>query len=96
MPLTYGVYITAVGVAIVFTILIAIALASEAVRRLFPIEEPAGPESKLMKVAALAAAYYYMREEAMPPPKRVVSERRSNWATAARIEGLDRRVGRDR
>ena len=96
MPLTYGVYITAVGVAIVFAILIAIALASEAVRRFFRIEEPVGPESKLMKVAALAAAYYYMGGEATPSPKRVVSEGRSNWATAARIEGLDRRVGRDR
>ena len=96
MPFTYGVYITAVGVAIVFAILIAIALASEVVRRLFHIEEPAGPESKLMKVAALAAVYYYMGGEATPPPKRVVSEGHSNWATAARIEGLNRRVGRDR
>ena len=96
MPLTYGVYITAVGVSIVFAILIAIALVSEVVRRLFRIEELAGPESKLMKVAAMAAACYYMGGEAMPPPKLVVSERRSNWATAARIEGLDRRVGRER
>jgi Na+-transporting methylmalonyl-CoA/oxaloacetate decarboxylase gamma subunit len=96
VPLTYGVYITAVGVAIVFAILIAIALASEAVRRLFPIEEPVGPESKLMKVAALAAACYYMGAEATPTPKRVVSEGRSIWAAAARIEGFDRRVSRDR
>jgi Na+-transporting methylmalonyl-CoA/oxaloacetate decarboxylase gamma subunit len=96
VPLTYGVYIMVVGVAIVFAILIAVALASEAVRRLFPIEEPVGPESKLMKVAALAAVYNYMGGEATPPPKRVVSEGRSNWVAAARIEALDKRVGRNR
>jgi Na+-transporting methylmalonyl-CoA/oxaloacetate decarboxylase gamma subunit len=96
VPLTYGVYITAVGAAIVFAILISIALASEVIKRLFRFEEPAGHKSRQMKVAALAAVCYYMGGEALPTPKRVVSEGRSNWAVAARIGGLDRRVNRER
>jgi len=92
---SFGLYLTAVGAAIVFATLLLIALASEVIKRVFGVEEPELRRGNLGKVAALAAIYYSMELDARTP-KLVEIERRSNWAAVARIEALDRVVGRDR
>ena len=96
MPLPYGAYISAIGVAVVFLTLMTVALASEVLRRLFRVQEPEEDGGKLMKVAALAAAHYFMEQDFRHSTKRVSWEGRSNWAATARIEALERGVGRDR
>lgn len=95
MSQAFGLYLTAVGAAIVFATLLLIALASEVTKRVFGVEEPELRRGKLKKVAALAAIYYNMERDARTP-KLVEIEGRSNWAAVARIEALDKGVGRDR
>lgn len=90
MSLTYGVYLSVVGVSVVFAMLLAIALASEAVRRIFPSEEkPVDHDGKLLRVAAIAATYYYMGSKLERPPRRIVSGGQSNWSAVARMEALE-------
>lgn len=96
MSQAFGLYLTAVGAAIVFATLLLIALASEVTKRVFSVEEPELRRGKLKKVAALAAIYHSMERDARTHTKLVEMERRSNWAAVARIEALDRGVGRDR
>ena len=96
MPLPYGVFISAIGVAVVFLTLMIIGLVSEVVKRLFRVQEPEEEGGKLMKVAALAAAQYFMGRDFRPSTRRVSWEGRSNWAAAARIEALEKGVDRDR
>lgn len=96
MPLPYGLYISAIGVAVVFLTLMMVALSSEVMKRLFRVKEPEEEGGKLMKVAALAAAQYFMGQGFRPSNRRVFREVRSNWEAAARIEALERGVDRDR
>lgn len=94
MSLTYGVYLSVVGVTIVFATLLAIALASEAVRRIFHSRmKPVDSEGKLVRVAAVAATYCYMGSRVGRPHKRMVSEGRTHWSAVARMEALD--IGAD-
>lgn len=96
MPLPYGVFISAIGVAAVYFTLMTVALVSEVLKRLFRVRKPDEGGGKLMKVAALAAAQYFMGQYFRPLTRRVSWEGRSNWAGAARIEALERGVEGDR
>lgn len=96
LSLPYGVFISAIGVAVVFFTLMIVALVSEVLKRLFRLQESDKEGGKLMKVAALAAAQYFMGQDFRPSSRRVSWEGRSNWAAAARIEALERGVDRDR
>ena len=90
----YGIYISAVGVAIVFVSLLTIAIASEAVLRLFRGKVPMKHARDLLKVAALAATCYCVGAEIPRPSKPVASETTINWSVAARIEALNKGVER--
>ena len=90
MSLPFGVYLSVVGVTIVFATLIAIVLANEAVRRIFRGRmKPVEHEGKLVRVAAVAATYYFMGTKIGHPPRRMVSEGRTLWSVVARMEALD-------
>ena len=90
MSLTYGVYLSVVSVTIVFATLLAIALASKAVRRIFRSQmKPGDHERKLVRVAAVAATYYYMGSKVGSPLKKMVSEGRTHWSAVARMEALE-------
>ena len=84
----YGIYISAVGVAIVFVSLLTIAVAGEAALRLFRGKTPMKPARDLMKVAALAAACYCAEAEISHPPERAASDSPTNWSVAAKIEAI--------
>ncbi len=95
MPLPYGVFISAIGLAVVFLTLMTIGLVSEVVKRLFRVQEPEEEDGKLMKVAALAAAQYYIGQEFRTSTRRSAWEGRSKWEAAARFEALERGVDRN-
>jgi hypothetical protein len=84
----YGIYISAVGVAIVFVSLLTIAVAGEVALRLFQGKTPMKPARNLLKVAAIAAAFYCVETEISHPPERVASDSPTNWSVAAKIEAL--------
>ena len=96
MTLPYGLYISAIGVAVVFLTLMMVALSSEVMKRLFRVKEPEEEGGKLMKVAALAAAQYFIEQDIRSSNRRVSREVRSNWEATARIEALEKGVERDR
>jgi Na+-transporting methylmalonyl-CoA/oxaloacetate decarboxylase gamma subunit len=95
VSLIFGVYVSLVGVAVVFVTLLAVVAASEVLRKLLSkrVEDAKGGDRTLEKVAAIAAVQYYMSQERSWPRMRAVAGP-SRWSTIARIEALGLRRGR--
>ena len=91
----FGLYISAVGIALVFTSLLAIWLLIVVTKRLFHEgEEPPERDGKLARVAAVAAALTFSDGERRAHiPK---AEGAGHWRAAAKIEALDRGMKQER
>jgi Na+-transporting methylmalonyl-CoA/oxaloacetate decarboxylase gamma subunit len=90
----FGLYLSAIGVTIVFTTLLIIVVVSYTVFRFFHIKASVEPKKELMKVAALAATYTYLEKKIASPSKLVASDVPTNWSAIARIESLSEGVDR--
>ena len=89
MSLVFGVYMSIVGVAVVFITLLAVAAACEMLRRLV-IERAVAPPSdrrKLARIAAISAVDYYMGFEGDWRPQ-LKAQAESRWSAVARVEAL--------
>jgi Na+-transporting methylmalonyl-CoA/oxaloacetate decarboxylase gamma subunit len=91
----FGLYISAVGIALVFASLLAIGLLVEVTKRLFREgEEPTEKEGRLAKVAAVAAVLSLTEGERIYPVSK--AEGTGHWRAAAKIEALDRGMKQER
>jgi hypothetical protein len=91
----FGLYISAVGIALVFASLLAIGLLIEVTKRLFREgEEPTEKDGRLAKVAALAAVLTLTEGERIYPVSKVNGT--GYWKAAAKIEALDRGMKQER
>jgi len=90
VSLVFGFYASVVGVAIVFITLLAVAAASEVLRKLLcgRAETIAAEDRKHATVAAMAAVHYYISLEGGRPPRVRAAAGPSRWSTVARIEAL--------
>lgn len=93
--LAFGLYLSVIGVAVVFTTLLITAAVSETVRRLFSIEI-LKPKTELMKVSAVAAAYFLLDQERIRPSRLAVPDTPTNWSAVAKMEALSEGVDRSR
>lgn len=98
MSFIFGVYLSLVGVAVVFITLLAVAAASKVLRRSLSGRGEAiqSEDRKLARVAAMAAVQYYISFEAGRPPRVRAASGPSRWSTVARIEALGMRGERFR
>ena len=91
----FGLYISAVGIALVFASLLAIGLLIEVTKRLFREgEEPEERDRRLSKVAAAAAVLMFSEGERIYPVSK--AEGTGHWRAAAKIEALDRGMKQER
>lgn len=91
----FGLYISAVGIALVFASLLAIGLLIEVTKRLFrEREEPTERDRRLSKVAAAAAVLMFSEGERIYPVSK--AEGTGHWRAAAKIEALDRGMKQER
>lgn len=93
MSLVFGVYVSLVGVAVVFVTLLAVAATSKGMQRLLGIKTEA-PQSDLQKrarVAAMAAVHCYLGLREHRHPRLRVGAGLSRWSAVARVESL--RIG---
>ncbi len=91
----FGLYISAVGIALVFASLLAIGLLIEVTKRLFrEREEPTERDRRLSKVAAVAAVLTFSESERIYPVSK--AEGTEHWRAAAKIEALDRGMKQER
>jgi hypothetical protein len=91
----FGLYISAVGIALVFASLLAIWLLIEVTKRLFPEgEEPKVMDRRLAKVAAVAAVFTVTEGEQIYLASK--AEGTGHWRAAAKIEVLERGMARER
>jgi Na+-transporting methylmalonyl-CoA/oxaloacetate decarboxylase gamma subunit len=91
----FGLYISAVGIALVFASLLAIGLLIEVTKHLFREgEEPTERERRLAKVAAAAAVLTLTEGERIYPVSKANGPR--HWRAAAKIEALDRGMKQER
>ncbi|UCH57402.1 MAG: hypothetical protein JSV18_00310 [Candidatus Bathyarchaeota archaeon] len=90
MELDFGLYLTALGVALVFLTLLAVAAFSELIRKVFPtkVVEEEG-KAELVKVAATAAVLAFMESEGGSSSRRIESGE-SRWEAAAKSEVMER------
>ncbi len=97
MPVSFGVYLSLVGVAVVFITLLAVAAASEVLRRLLSggAEASRAEPDKRARVAAVAAVCCYIGAERRPPRLRAAAGA-SRWSAVARVEALGIRGDRSR
>jgi NADH:ubiquinone oxidoreductase subunit 6 (subunit J) len=85
----FGLYISAVGIALVFASLLAIGLLIEVTKRLFRDgEELTERDRRLAKVAAAVAVLMFSEGERIYPVSK--AEGTGHWRAAAKIEALDR------
>jgi len=93
VSLIFGIYASLVGIAVVFATLLAVATASEGVRRLLGgrAETPSNGPRKRRRAAAMAAVYSYMGLEEPEYPGVRLQVGESRWSDAARVEAL--RIG---
>lgn len=93
MSIVFGVYVSLVGVAVVFITLLAVAAASKVLRRSLSGRGEAiqTEDRKLARVAAMAAVQYYIGFEGGRLPRVRAASGPSRWSTVARIEAL--RIG---
>ncbi len=95
MYLGFGLYISAVGIALVFASLMAIGLLIEVTKRLFREgEESTERDRRLAKVAAVAAVLTLTEGERIYPVSK--AEGTGHWRVAAKIEALDRGMRQER
>ena len=91
----FGLYISAVGIALVFASLLAIGLLIEVTKRLFREgENPKGRDRSLAKVAAAAAVLTLTEGEQIYPVSKANGT--GHWKAAAKIEALDRGMKQER
>jgi hypothetical protein len=91
----FGLYISAVGIALVFASLMAIGLLIEVTKRLFHEgEESTERDRRLAKVAAVAAILTLTEGERIYPVSK--AEGTGHWRAAAKIEALDRGMRQER
>ena len=90
----FGLYLSAIGVAIVFTTLLIIVVVSYTIRRVFHVETSVKPRKELMKVVAMAATHILLDEKIISPSKLAVSDVPTNWSAIARMEALGEGVDR--
>jgi hypothetical protein len=91
----FGIYISAVGIALVFASLLAIGLLIEVTKRLFREgEEPVERDKRLAKVAAAAAVLMFSEGERIYPVSKANGT--GHWRAAAKIEALDRGMKQER
>jgi len=91
----FGLYISAVGIALVFASLLAIGLLIEVTKRLFrEREEPTEGDRRLSKVAAAAAVLMFSEGERIYPVSK--AEGTGHWRATAKIEALDRGMKQER
>jgi Na+-transporting methylmalonyl-CoA/oxaloacetate decarboxylase gamma subunit len=93
----FGLYLSVVGIALVFATLLAIGLLSEVTRRVFRIrEETTDSEVKLAKVVATAAVLMLTESEPTQKVRPDPSKGDELWKAAARIEALDGGIGQEK
>jgi len=90
MSMEFGLYVTAIGVGLVFAALLAVAILSKVLTGVFKEEgEPVGGDGDERKVAAVAAVIASMGEH--PEYERgTTREGSSRWEAAARMEAMER------
>lgn len=93
---TFGLYLSVIGVAIVFATLLIIVAVSEIFRRLFNVETSSKSKMELMKVSAVAATYFLLDQEKIRSFKLAVPDAPTNWSAVAKMEALSEEVDRTR
>ncbi|MCW3990837.1 MAG: hypothetical protein NWE88_12275 [Candidatus Bathyarchaeota archaeon] len=90
MSMEFGLYVTAIGVGLVFAALLAVAILSKVLTGFFKEEgEPVAEDGDERKVAAVAAVIASMGEH--PEYGRgTMREGSSRWEAAARMEDMER------
>jgi hypothetical protein len=89
MSIEFGLYVTAIGMGLVFTALLAVAILSKVLTGVFREGEPIAEEGN-EKIAAVAAVIASMVEH--PEYGRGAAGKGvSRWKTAARMEAMERR-----
>lgn len=93
VSLVFGVYTSIVGIAVVFITLLAVAAASEGMRRLLgeKTESIETDLQKRMRAATVAAVHCYINMKEVSPPRLNVEAGESRWSAVARVEAL--RIG---
>lgn len=89
MSLVFGVYMSLIGIAVVFITFLAVVAACEVLLRLISRRAgtPHPDRRKLARLAATAAVHYYMGLDRDRHPRlRVPAE--SRWSAVAKIEAL--------
>lgn len=90
MSLVFGVWMSLVGVAIVFVTILAVAAASEGLQRILSAETeaPRVDRRERARVAAVAAACCFMGLGGRRRPRLRVAAAPSRWSDVARVEAL--------
>jgi Na+-transporting methylmalonyl-CoA/oxaloacetate decarboxylase gamma subunit len=90
MSMKFGLYVTVVGVGLVFAALIAVAILSKVLTGIFKEEgNPVGEKGDEGKIAAVAAVIASMVEHP-EYGSRTTRKGVSRWETAARMEAMER------
>ena len=85
----FGLYVTAIGVGLVFAVLLAVAILSKVLTGVFKAEgEPVGEDGE-EKIAAVAAVIASMVEHP-EYGSRTTRKGVSRWETSARMEAMER------
>ena len=85
----FGLYVTAIGVGLVFAVLLAVAILSKILTGVFKdVGEPVGEDGK-EKIAAVAAVMASMIEQPGYGSRTTVKGT-SRWEAAARMEAMER------
>ncbi len=86
----FGLYVTAIGVGLVFAALLAVAILSKVLTGVFKVEgEPVGEEGGERKVAAVAAVIASIGEHP-GSGSGITGKGVSRWEAAARMEAMER------
>jgi hypothetical protein len=89
MSMDFGLYVTAIGVGLVFAALLAVAILSKVLIGVFEEKgEPVWEDGDEKKVAAVAAVIASMGEH--PARARATGKIVSRWEAAARMEAMER------
>lgn len=94
--LEFGLYLSVIGVAMVFATLLMTMAVSETINKLFSTKTSAKHKIELKKVSALAATYFLLDQERIRPPRLAVTETSTNWSAVAKMEALSEGVDRTR
>ncbi len=82
----FGLYVTVIGVGLVFAALLAVAILSKVLTGVFKEEgEPVGGNEKIAAVAAVIASMGEHPESG----SRTMKEGNSRWETAAKMEAME-------